>query len=341
MLELDNFQQVNLITGRNNCGKTTVLEALFLISGISNPRLLMTINNDRGLVIQSNDDFNSIFHNLDFEQEPHIAVMLDDYPRTLTVKPKYTAENNEEIISTEKINLAAENKTMLNADSFPSVDKIIFEFNDGKDMGNLRSEISLDGNEVAIGIPNLYREKLLCAFYPSRNPMTMLPRQIEKLLINKLLDGVIETLREIDPRIAGIGLGSGGAIYVDIGLNKFLPINIMGDGIRKTLAIIAAISAVQGGILLIDEIENGLHYSSLTILWKAVLKALEVYNVQLFATTHSNECIAALDHSHKAAKEKADNISLYRIEHYNNSHRAFQYSSNVIAAGIDNNIEMR
>jgi AAA15 family ATPase/GTPase len=93
--------------------------------------------------------------------------------------------------------------------------------------------------------------------------------------------------------------------------------------------------------LLIDEIENGLHYSTLKTLWKLLPKALEVYHVQLFATTHSNECIDALASSHGQIDKKFDNIRLYRIEKQANKHRAFEYTPGMISAGIDSNIEMR
>jgi AAA15 family ATPase/GTPase len=114
----------------------------------------------------------------------------------------------------------------------------------------------------------------------------------------------------------------------------------MGDGIRRILSILTVISNMQGGVLLIDEIENGLHYSTLQILWKAILKALDVCQAQLFATTHSNECIGAL-----AASDVIDNeperIRLYRIERHEDTHKAFEYPPEMISVGIDSNIEMR
>jgi len=339
ILDIHNFKQINLITGRNNCGKTTVLEALFQISGMSNPQLPVTINNIRDLVLASDDNFNFVFHNLDFNQEPYISAILNGSQRNLSIKPKYAAQYHKKVINTEKINLITENKTTVNDDDFPVINGILLEFNDGKDNESFTSEISLSGNRLRIS--NRYKEKLRCSFHAPNISMNMLPQRIEKLLINKQIDGIIEALAEIDPRITDIRMGAGGVIYIDIGLNKLLPINIMGDGIRRIFSIIAAVSDMQGGILLIDEIENGLHYSTLKTLWKALLKAIEVYHVQLFVTTHSNECIAALGHSYKEVNQKTDNICLYRIEKQNNGHKAFEYSPEMIISGIDNNIEMR
>jgi AAA15 family ATPase/GTPase len=88
-LNVKNFKQINLIIGRNNCGKTTILDALFQISGMSNPHLPAAINNLRELALTSDDNFNYIFHNFDFNQNPYIRAVLDGAARDLVIKPKY------------------------------------------------------------------------------------------------------------------------------------------------------------------------------------------------------------------------------------------------------------
>jgi AAA15 family ATPase/GTPase len=338
-LDIHNFRQINLITGRNNCGKTTVLEALLQISGMSNPQLPVAINNLRDLVLNSADDFNVYFHNLDFNQEPHISAMLDSAKRSLTIKPKYAVPYTAKVINTEKINLINGNNTIANIDDVPAVTGLVLEFSDGKTPEKFISEISLSDGEERIS--SKHKEKFFCIFYSPQLAKSALSQQIEKLLINKQMDGIIEALQEIDPKITDIRMGAAGIIYVDIGLEKLLPLNIMGDGIRKILSLLAAVSSVRGGILLVDEIENGLHYSSLETLWKALFKALEVYQVQLFATTHSNECIEAMLSSYNMGDKNADSIRLYRIERQEHKHRVFEYPPEIIASGIDGNIEMR
>jgi AAA15 family ATPase/GTPase len=250
-LRIENCKQINLITGRNNCGKTTVLEALFQISGMSNPQLPIAINNFRDLHLTSDDNFNFIFHNLDFNQEPHISAVLDGIKRDLMIKPKY-AQYNEKIINSDKIKLFADNKTTTNTDAFSTVDGLVLEFKNGKNNETFISEISLLDESVKIN--NQYKEKLKCSFHSPQLYMTMLPQRIEKLLVNKQMDGVIEALKEIDSKITDIRMGAAGVIYTDIGLDKLLPINIMGDGIRRILSILTAVSDMQGGVLLMDYI---------------------------------------------------------------------------------------
>ena len=77
-LELDNLGQVNLLVGQNNCGKTTILEALFFLAGAPNPHLLTIANVLRGLSVFNNDLWRTFFHNMETEDSIDIAGKLQD-----------------------------------------------------------------------------------------------------------------------------------------------------------------------------------------------------------------------------------------------------------------------
>jgi AAA15 family ATPase/GTPase len=81
-----------------------------------------------------------------------------------------------------------------------------------------------------------------------------------------------------------------------------VPIPFMGDGIRRVLSIVLAIANAPGGVVLIDEVENGLHYSVMKDVWKAIALAARQFDVQVFATTHSWECILAAHHAFQESK---------------------------------------
>ena len=85
-LTIKNIKQVNLITGRNNCGKTSVLEAIFLLTGMSNPQLILSIHSFRNISLTDNDDFSYIFNNFDLSQYPSITGQLDSHKRNLKIK---------------------------------------------------------------------------------------------------------------------------------------------------------------------------------------------------------------------------------------------------------------
>jgi AAA15 family ATPase/GTPase len=72
-----------------------------------------------------------------------------------------------------------------------------------------------------------------------------------------------------------------------------IPLRSMGDGVAHALQIALQIHAAQGGFLLIDEFENGLHYSIQEKVWEMVFALAEELNIQVFATTHSRDCISS------------------------------------------------
>ena len=94
--------------------------------------------------------------------------------------------------------------------------------------------------------------------------------------------------------------------------NKVEPVllNSLGDGINRFMAIICAIWASKDGFLFIDEVENGIHYTNLEKLWKIIFEVSEDANCQVFATTHSKECIEAFNRENE--EDNGTFIELYK-----------------------------
>ena len=87
-LAIKNLSNVNLFVGKNNCGKTSVLEAIFLTTGISNPQLSITIDVLRNLNHDEADDFRFIFYDMDYNNAPTFEAILQNKEiRTLSIKP--------------------------------------------------------------------------------------------------------------------------------------------------------------------------------------------------------------------------------------------------------------
>jgi AAA15 family ATPase/GTPase len=87
----------------------------------------------------------------------------------------------------------------------------------------------------------------------------------------------------------------------------------MGDGIFRLLTIALAIPEARNGEVLIDEIENGLYYSVMSDVWESLAKLAEIFNAQLFATTHSEECIRAAAEVFSKKNDKGQFL-LHRLE---------------------------
>jgi AAA15 family ATPase/GTPase len=134
-------------------------------------------------------------------------------------------------------------------------------------------------------------------------------------------------------------------VEVDLGYENWLiPIESVGEGVLRILKILIYMPFCKNGVILIDEIENGLHWSSMVTLWKAVFAAAEQYNVQIFATTHSQECIRAAVIANEDDDGNLTNhdISLHRIERLpDDTLKAIHYDAQRLYDAIDINWELR
>ena len=163
--------------------------------------------------------------------------------------------------------------------------------------------------------------------------------RLGQLRRQKLGAGFVDALRVIEPRLqhAEDNASSGvPMIHVDIGLPELVPLPVMGAGMTHLARIILAVTSVRGGVVLVDEIENGLYHSVLPEVWRVVGEAAERSDVQMFATTHSFECI-------EAAREAlgGDGFRLHRIEAGESGARCVTYEPDEVDTAIRHVMELR
>jgi AAA15 family ATPase/GTPase len=114
----------------------------------------------------------------------------------------------------------------------------------------------------------------------------------------------------------------------------------MGDGMRHILTIAMASVTVENGFLLVDEIETGLYYEAQTEMWRFIFEIAKELNVQVFATTHSWDCIVSFQEA--LAQSENDSIGkLLRLSRQNNDIRAVEYNSNELLVAVRQGIEVR
>lgn len=118
-----------------------------------------------------------------------------------------------------------------------------------------------------------------------------------------------------------------------------VPLKSLGDGATRMFGISLALSKCRDGILLIDEAENGIHYSLQSKFWDMVLCAADTHNIQVVATTHSKDCINGF----AAAALDSPNISgnLIRIDRHQGKTYAVEYSKEELETAAEQNIEVR
>jgi AAA15 family ATPase/GTPase len=113
----------------------------------------------------------------------------------------------------------------------------------------------------------------------------------------------------------------------------------MGDGMVRLFNLALALVNSKGGILLVDEIENGLHYSIHEKLWELVFKTARDLDVQVFATTHSWDCIEAFQRA--ACEDTSSEGYLIRLGWRRDDIVATVYDENDLAIVTRDHIEVR
>jgi AAA domain, putative AbiEii toxin, Type IV TA system/AAA ATPase domain len=157
-------------------------------------------------------------------------------------------------------------------------------------------------------------------------------------------DQVTSTLRIIDPqieRIAFVGdLRVGHRFFVRLsGSEQRLPLGSVGDGLKRLLALALHLVSAQGGYLLVDEIDTGLHHTVMVDMWRLVIETAKRLDIQVLATTHSLDCVRALAWVQEQSPDLASEVTLHRVE--KDTTETVAYSMEELAIAARHHLEVR
>ena len=117
---------------------------------------------------------------------------------------------------------------------------------------------------------------------------------------------------------------------------------MMGDGLRRYLNIVAASANPLNNILLIDELENGHHYSAYKKIWEAIFALAVSTNKQVFVTTHSKETLQKLNQMLEEHPDYRKEMALYTLEQTKlKGHQAYKYTYEGLSGACENDVEIR
>jgi len=245
------FGRVNLIGGKNNVGKTAFMEACYLTEKVDTYDIISA----NILYIHNirNDQCSTNITGLDFKK------VLEGY---------------------KKIEI----NTNLN--------NLLFEFFNNKltytcKLNNIKINLS---NFFEKGI--IYQIPTFINFLPSSNINNkFLANEFDKIKKLRLRDELNNELGSFDTNIVEFEIIDGiPQVYIN-SIEDFVYISVLGHGFKRYLALIMLILSNKNSIIYLDEIENGIHYTNFDKLWELILTISKEQNVQIFATTHSKECI--------------------------------------------------
>jgi predicted ATPase len=360
--QMTDLGRVNLVVGTNNCGKTTVLEAVNILAGGGNLAAIWSILNARGEVIwvENDDPSNALSRQYEigrFFREHEIAVgasfqlsgaadvgriemvaRIEDFPPTQSQPSQFTfpgIETSEEFLPLPTLSLNWSNggSQEIHIPIGP--------------QGAVSAEVSRFATRSAPGNGSPLR----FVRAPSLNAESIAAR-FDDIVLTQEEDLVTQALKIIEPsiqRIASTGserirsngrYAARGGIFVRLkGVKDRIPIGSMGDGIWRMLGLALNLVHCANGILLVDEIDTGLHHTVMTEMWRFLYEAAKLYNVQVFATTHSRDCYQSLAAVCRDVVAEKSDITIQRIER--GREEAVAYTEQEIIAAAEHDIEVR
>jgi energy-coupling factor transporter ATP-binding protein EcfA2 len=331
------FNRVNLIGGRNEAGKTTLLEALFLYSDMKSPDVIIKLAGWRGLnnlPLESEYLWNPVFSNFDSTNDISISVTEDD-----GMKKELLITYNDRFIPAVPIPVT--NGEYLSPGK-PSVQG--YKALSLKHDTDYLAHVILHSNGLSYWIEQGRAEDCHPVYYigPSMLLNNDSPELLSKLDRNDEQDKILGLLRIFEPGLKRLQLlkqGGKDVIYADFGNGEKIPVNMLGSGFCRSMTIALVLAAGNNEKIFIDEIENGIHHVHIDRYWDFILESSKVYNAQIIATTHSYEAISSFD---KSAKEKDfKDVSYLRLEKNEEKHTAYQFSLDDISAALSYEMEMR
>lgn len=348
-LELKKLGHVNLIVGRNGVGKTSVLEAVRLYAS---PRLAKTITeiaterdeaDSGGEPIKVSTATLASFFLGRPDIRKHTAVFSVGAlanPARFSIEWTVFEDGEPRVVSFDQIS------------GTEPASRTLLKSQQGWGTHFLHLDVQTRHGFLPITELTLFSE--LADDAPLRKAEVVLSKGVPNSQFALLWDKIVLTpdedrlnaaLSHLLPDITRIALTqepgrSQRLAYARLrNSDERVPIRSLGDGMSRFLAIALALVNARDGFLLIDEFENGLHYTTQESLWKFIIQTARELNVQVFATTHSRDCIAAFGRATKADPQSSG--MLFRLEQFNGEIVETHFDESEIATVTENLIEVR
>ncbi len=324
---IKNFGKVNLIGGLNNVGKTALLEAL-LVGFFPTAKSFNLVRDFRNEGSSDNNSWQYFFLNKSTDENIVISLQQDKIEQYFT---EISCQQDLDLVATtlDKDRLAYAFRGVANP-SFVNVKgklqgKEFDYFPLPKEIHALPPHVGNPPKNIAGTIPFLHSSTRKDAL-----ELTTLFSAIEP---KKNI--VIEALSFVDNRITDIKIltpDKKSNLFLSLKNQGDFPVNLFGDAIRKIIEVVLVLLNTSNSVVLIDEVENGLHYTKQAEFWR-LLFGIAAKDTQIFATTHSKEMIS----SFATTAEQNPNVSATYFQLYRSG-----ISGEIVAAPHDiDNLKFR
>ncbi len=346
-LNIPAFGKVNLITGKNNAGKSSVLEAILILASRGSLEACQYILSYREEITSPRSEqswFNSpadfrFWRGL-FRGYPEIWKERDkEHAFSISASGRIPAAQSslETRACWHTWNPNPEGSKQTPVSKEPALALI-------EPAETRYSPLSAIRSAAAIDTPS----EILCIHIDSFSSRTTrdLAERWDAIALTDAQEYVVNALKLIAPDITAVNMigGDGNAANgrtAVVRSTRFpspIPLRSYGDGINRLFGIILSLCNARDGILLIDEFENGLHYSVQPLIWKTIFQLAKDMNVQVFATTHSRDCVHAFQ---EAANESPEDGRLIRLTRKNDIVIPTVFKETELQIAAENDIEVR
>jgi len=355
-LSISNLGRVNLLVGRNGIGKTTILEAIHVYANRGHYETLIELLRTREEFIRSQNeernpvsipDFGSLFFGRNIESTRSLSVGSTSDEDTLQIQiidmPSTQTQIFPEISSDDAfLGLLVTYRGVRSV--FPwisgSLDDSISTYK-RVSASSLKSKLGFSRSEISDSIP-------VTSLGPELPSNEMLSSSWDQIALTEDERFVLNVLEFTGEQIIGVAVISDengrrrnrNKIVVKLqDHQKRVPLKSLGDGITRLFAVSLALIECKNGFLTIDEVENGVHYSVQQNFWEMILQISQKHNIQVFATTHSFDCVKAF--ARAAERNKEADGKLIRLTRKNGVLRSVEYSQEELIIASDMDIEVR
>ena len=309
-LSVHKLRRVNIVTGRNGAGKTSLLEAVFLNAGTANAALVFTVNAFRGensIGPDSDRYFRALFHDQDASKPIRIScdesrAARGSKGRSLVIDPIWQTRvapgrsAGARVVSGVRLTFKG-----------PAGERTSFaEWNDPLATSQLPSGVPV-APPIRLEGPSDHKDLIYGQFISPyiRDLYAETRDQLREQIRNKSMENLLRVVNIVEPAVKNIvplSEGNDTIIYVDVGQSQLLPLSSLGSGFFHVLRLALAMAAIEKGLVLVDEIEDGLHYSVMGRVADAIMEKAGTSDAQFFISTHSNEMLNIFVQAAKDAK---------------------------------------
>ncbi len=330
--DVNELSRVSLLVGDNNSGKSSILEAIHILAADADPHVLGEIARARGEIVvldepQSYRNRTSVL--------PDISHLF--YQHRFEVGQSFSIRDRD--------NSSAIAVELIPADEGHDVPRLFRDDSESADVSSIWMRIDCRHSHATIFKHEfeVRSDGLFDPFAVRRSRLDPQPAQSPILSItpdslssdsmagmwNKVVeegteDGIVEAMQILDPQITSVvfltrprvsrSLDRSGILVGRSGERRRFPLGSHGEGMRRFLALSLALACTRSGILLLDEIDTGIHWTRMADMWRLVIEAARQNNTQVFATTHSYDCIKGLAWVCDNYPDLAEYVSLQSIK---------------------------